>query len=319
MAFAGETADLAVAVTAAGGIGAVGVGFTPAERLREVIHAIRERVGGRSFNVNFITPFGNEDQVGVCVEERVPIVSFHWGHPPAGQLALLHEAGVSVWEQVGTPEAARIAVEDGVEVVVAQGWEAGGHNYGGLPTMVNVPTIVDAVDGAALVLAAGGITDGRQVAAALCLGADGVWVGTRMAASHEARVHPEHHRRLVETSGDDTVRSAIFGPEMPAFNPMRVQRNRVVAEWTDRLAEVPTERDGLDEVGSTVFLGQPTVMRKFNVLLPVPETTADWEEMPWLMGQGVGLIHSVEPAGVVVRRMMDEAERVLTGFSGGAA
>jgi len=136
-----------------------------------------------------------------------------------------------------------------------------------------------------------------------------------MVASREARVHPEHHRRLVEASGQDTVRSAIFGPEWPAFNPMRVQRNRVVAEWTDRLLEVPTQRDGLAAVGTTVFLGEPTVMRKFNVLLPVPETDADWEEMPWLMGQGVGLISTIEPAGDIVRRMMTDAADVLTAFS----
>jgi NAD(P)H-dependent flavin oxidoreductase YrpB (nitropropane dioxygenase family) len=315
MAFAGETADLAVAVTNAGGIGAVGVGFTPAEPLREVIREVRDRTDAQPFNVNFITFFDNAEQVRVCAEEQVPIASFHWGHPPADQLQLLHEAGVSVWEQVGSPEAARLAVDDGVEIIVAQGWEAGGHNYGGLPTMVNVPAIVDAVGDAALVLAAGGITDGRQVAAALCLGADGVWVGTRLVASREARVHPEHHRRMIEASGQDTVRSAIFGPEWPAFNPMRLQRNRVVTEWNDRLAEVPTERDGLEEVGTTAFLGKPTVMRKFNVLLPVPETTADWEEMPWLMGQGVGLINSIEPAGDIVRRMMNDAAGILAAFS----
>ncbi|MFF2122528.1 nitronate monooxygenase [Kitasatospora sp. NPDC058184] len=115
--------------------------------------------------------------------------------------------------QVGSADAAERAVDDGVEVVVAQGWEAGGHTYGGLPTIVGVPAVVDAVGDRALVLAAGGITDGRQVAAALCLGADGVWVGTRLVASREAQVHPEHHRRLVAALGEDTVRTGIFGPE----------------------------------------------------------------------------------------------------------
>jgi enoyl-[acyl-carrier protein] reductase II len=201
-------------------------------------------------------------------------------------------------------------------VVIAQGWEAGGHNYGGLPIMVNVPSIVDAVGERALVLAAGGITDGRQAAAALCLGADGVWVGTRLVASREARVHPEHHRRLVSATGEDTVRSAIFGPEWPDFNPMRLQRDRVVSEWDDLLDQVPTERDSLEQVGTTVLLGEETVMRKFNVLLPVPETEADWEEMPWLMGQGVGLIHDIQPAGEIVKEMMEQAERVLARFGG---
>jgi NAD(P)H-dependent flavin oxidoreductase YrpB (nitropropane dioxygenase family) len=314
MAFAGGTPDLAVAVTRAGGVGAVGAALTPTDRLRNVIHEIRDGVGDAPFNVNLITYFDTAEPVRVCAEERVPIVSFHWGHPPADQLKRLRDAGVSVWEQVGSADAAKVAVDDGVEVVVVQGWEAGGHNYGGLPTMVGVPAVVDAVGGHVPVLAAGGITDGRQVAAALCLGADGVWVGTRLVASAEAQVHPEHHRRLISSVGEDTVLSAIFGPEWPEFNPMRVQRDRVVAEWNDRLDQVPTERDSLEQVGTTVFQGAETVLRKFNVLPPLPETTADWEEMPWLMGQGVGLVHDIRPAGDIVREMMDQAERVLLRF-----
>ncbi|MFJ2770507.1 NAD(P)H-dependent flavin oxidoreductase [Streptomyces sp. NPDC087300] len=312
MAFAGGTADLAVAVSDAGGIGAVGAGLMPPDTLRQVIHEIRKGVGAAPFHINLISYFDTADSVRVCAEEQVPIVSFHWGHPPAEQLGRLREAGVSVWEQVGSAEAARHAVEDGVEVVVAQGWEAGGHNYGGLPTMVGVPAVVDAVGDRALVLAAGGITDGRQVAAALCLGADGVWVGTRLVASHEAQVHPEHHRRMVAALGEDTVRSGIFGPEWPEFNPMRVQRDRVVEEWNDRLDQVPADRDALEQVGTTVFQGEETVLRKFNVLPPVPVTEADWEEMPWLMGQGVGLVHDIRPAGDIVREVMEHAEQVLT-------
>lgn len=312
MAFAGGSADLAVAVSRAGGVGAVGAGLMPPDRLRQVVQEIRKSAGGAPFHVNLITYFDNSELVRVCVEEQVPIVSFHWGHPPVGQLGQLREAGISVWEQVGSVEAAERAVDGGAEVVVAQGWEAGGHNYGGLPTMVGVPAVVDAVGDRALVLAAGGITDGRQVAAALCLGADGVWVGTRLVASREAQVHPEHHRRLVAAVGEDTVRTGIFGPEWPEFNPMRVQRDRVVAEWNHRLAEVPTVRDKLEQVGTTVLQGEESVLRKFNVLPPVPTTEADWEEMPWLMGQGVGLVHDIRPAGDIVREVMDQAERVLT-------
>ncbi|MFE0173283.1 NAD(P)H-dependent flavin oxidoreductase [Streptomyces sp. NPDC059002] len=312
MAFAGGTAELATAVCEAGGIGAVGAGLMRPDELRQIIHEIRKRVGSAPFHANLITYFDNSELVRVCVEERVPIVSFHWGHPPADQLGRLRDAGISVWEQVGSADAARRAVDDGVEVVVAQGWEAGGHNYGGLPTMVAVPAVVDAVGDRALVLAAGGITDGRQVAAALCLGAAGVWVGTRLVASHEAQVHPEHHRRLIVARGEDTVLSGIFGPEWPEFNPMRVQRDRVVSQWNERQPEVPTVRDGLEPVGTTVFQGEKTVLRKFNVLPPVPATEADWEEMPWLMGQGVGLVHDIRPAGDIVREVMGQAERILT-------
>ncbi|MEV4253893.1 nitronate monooxygenase [Spirillospora sp. NPDC049652] len=311
MAFAGGTPDLAAAVTAAGGIGAVGVALLPPDELRRIIGEMRRRVGTAPFNINLISYFDTAEQVRVCAEERVPVVSFHWGHPPADQIERLRAAGVSVWEQVGSAEAAERAVAGGVEVVVAQGWEAGGHNYGGLPTMVGLPAVVDAVGDRVPVLAAGGITDGRQVAAALCLGADGVWVGTRLVASAEAQVHPEQHRRMIAARGEDTVRSSVFGPEWPGFNPMRVQRDRVVAEWDGRMDEVPSERGSLDQVGTTVVGGERVVLRKFNVLPPTPATEADWEEMPWLMGQGVGLVREVEPAGEIVRGMMEQAERVL--------
>ncbi len=321
MAFAGMTPDLAIAVTGAGGIGALGVGFTPPEVLRAHIRAIRDAVDG-PFNINFITCFDNDEQVRVCAEENVPIVSWHWGHPSSEHRAILSDAGVAYWEQVGSVDDARRAVDDGAESVVAQGLEAGGHNFQGvagmpgLPLTALLPMIVDAVEKDALVLAAGGIGDGRTAAAALALGADGVWVGTRMVATQESAVHEEHKRRIVAASGEDTVLSAIFGPEMPHFNPMRLQANRVVSEYNDRLDEVPTERDQLDVIGHTVFSGQTVEMRKFNVLLATPETEADWEEMPWLMGQGVGLVDDIAPAAAVVERMMDEARERLHMLAG---
>jgi len=127
MAFAGGTADLALGVCAGGGIGAVGVGFTPAEQLRAIIHQIGAATDA-PFNANFIACFDNDAQIRVCAEEKVPVASSHWGHPSPEHLRLLLDAGVSVWEQVGEVEAAKRAVGDGVEVIVAQGWEAGGHN-----------------------------------------------------------------------------------------------------------------------------------------------------------------------------------------------
>lgn len=164
MAFAGMTPELALAVCRGGGVGAIGVGLTPAEQLRATIQEMRKQTTA-PFNINFITFFDNEAQIRVCAEEHVPIVSFHWGHPSTEHIKLLRDAGVSIWEQIGSVDAARTALGDGIEVVVAQGWEAGGHNYGGLPTLALVPTVVDAV-APSLVLAAGGIADGRGAAAA---------------------------------------------------------------------------------------------------------------------------------------------------------
>jgi len=313
MAFAGMP-DLALAVCRGGGVGAIGVGLMHAEQLRAMIHEMRKQTTA-PFNVNLITFFDNDAQIRVCAEERVPVVSFHWGHPSTEHIKLLRDAGVSIWEQIGTVDAAKTALGDGIEVVVAQGWEAGGHNYGGLPTLALVPTIVDAV-APALVLAAGGIADGRGAAAALTLGADGVWVGSRMVATRESAVHPEHKRCIVAASGEQTVHSSIFGREWPHFNPMRVILNRVVDEWNNRLSEVPTRRDDLPEIGRTRFLGQDMVLRKFNVILATEDTVADWEEMPWLAGQGIGLIHDIPSATDAVERMMAEAGEILGRLAG---
>ncbi|HKF69250.1 MAG TPA: nitronate monooxygenase, partial [Vicinamibacterales bacterium] len=316
MAFAGLTPDLAIAVSKAGGVGAIGVGFTPPQLLREYVRAVKAATPS-PFNVNFITCFDNNAQVKVCAEEGVPIVSWHWGHPSAENRRILREAGVSYWEQVGGLDDAERAVDGGAEVVIAQGYEAGGHNYqgragqAGLPTFVLLPTLVDAVGGQAMVLGSGGISDGRGVAAALALGADAVWVGTRMVATVEASVHEEHKRRILAAKGEDTVFSSIFGPEWPHFNPMRLQRNRIVAEYNDRLAEVPMERGRLEHTGRTVLYGQSMELRKFDAFLPTPQTEADWEQMPWLMGQGVGLVNDISPAGEVVERMMSDAHTIL--------
>jgi enoyl-[acyl-carrier protein] reductase II len=96
-----------------------------------------------------------------------------------------------------------------------------------------------------------------------------------MVATTEASVHDEHKRRIVAPQGEDTVFSSIFGPEWPHFNPMRLQRNGVVAEYNHRLAAVPQERGGLDIGGKAVLYGQVMEMPKFNVILPTPETLAD--------------------------------------------
>jgi nitronate monooxygenase len=131
----------------------------------------------------------------------------------------------------------------------------------------------------------------------------------------QCAVHPEHKRRIVAATGEQTVLSSIFGPEWAQFNPMRVLRNRVVEEWNDRLGEVPTQRDNLPEIGRTRFLGQNMVMRKFNVILATDDTEADWEEMPWLAGQGIGLIHDIPSATSAVERMMAEAGDILARLS----
>jgi NAD(P)H-dependent flavin oxidoreductase YrpB (nitropropane dioxygenase family) len=304
MAFAGMTPELAIAVCEAGGLGSLGVGLMPPPMLQAAIAGIAAATP-HPFNINLITPLTQREQLDVVIAARVNVVSFHWGHPPREWIDELHAAGIKVWEQIGTPDAARSAVEDGIDLIVAQGAEAGGHAGGHLPTMALVPLVVDAVGSSTIVLAAGGIADGRGLAAALALGADGAWIGTRLVASAESSAHDGYKARLVAARAEDTVRTHIFGRETPAFNPMRVLRNRVVAEWDGSVDPLP---DPLPVVG---HFG-PDELRKFTNFVPMRDlTTGDLDEMPLLAGQGVGLIDAVEPAKVIIERLVAEATAAL--------
>ncbi|GAA3342125.1 nitronate monooxygenase family protein [Amorphoplanes nipponensis] len=310
MAFVGMTPDLAVAVSEAGALGSIGVGLMPAPAVTATIAAVRARTRG-PFHVNFITPLTADAQIDAACAAGPAGVSFHWGHPDRAWIDRLHAAGVRVLEQVGSVAAARRAAGDGVDVVVAQGLEAGGHNFATLPTFALVPLVVDAV-APALVLAAGGVADGRGLAAALMLGADGVWVGTRLVATEESAAHDGYKSRVVAADATQTERTALFGPETPDFNPMRVLRNRVVRAWGDRVAEIPADTSGRPVIGHTELGGVPLDLHEFSNLVPMRGlTTGDLEEMALPAGQGVGLVGAVEPAGAVVERMTRQARAAL--------
>jgi len=306
MAFVGMTPDLAVAVSNAGALGSLGVGLMPAPALLQTIHAIRSGTW-RPFHVNFITVFTKPDQIDAVCAAGVAAVSFHWGHPPREWIDQLHASSVRVMEQVGSVDDAKHAVDDGVDVIVAQGLEAGGHNYATLPTFAFVPLVVDAV-APALVLASGGIADGRGLAAALMLGADGAWVGTRLVATDESAAHDEYKKRVVDAGAEDTTLTSLFGPETPQFNPMRVLRNRVVRSVDDRAYP-----DGAEKIiGTFTMGGEETKLRRFSNLVPMRgATTGDFEEMPLLAGQGVGLVTSTKPAADVIAGMTAQAGKLL--------
>jgi NAD(P)H-dependent flavin oxidoreductase YrpB (nitropropane dioxygenase family) len=315
MAFVGMTPDLAVAVCEAGGLGSLGVGLLPPPAIKATIDAIRDGTG-RPFNVNFITTLTQRAQLDVACSAGVAVASFHWGHPPRAWIDDLHDAGTKVWEQVGSVDAAKRAVDDGVDLVVAQAEEAGGHNFGTLPALALLPLVVDAVRPTP-VLAAGGIADGRGLAAALMLGADGAWVGTRLVATVESAAHEEYKARLVAADTTETVRTHVFGRDLPEFNPMRVVRNRVVREWDGRVEEIDPDPGAHPVVGAFEFGGQRLDLRKFTNFVPMRgATTGDLEELPLLSGQGVGLVVAVEPAAVVIQRMVEEAAAAIQATAG---
>jgi NAD(P)H-dependent flavin oxidoreductase YrpB (nitropropane dioxygenase family) len=310
MAFAGMVPGFTIAASEAGIMGSfAGVGLMPPEVLAVMLQGVQAGTL-KPYHVNFITIYTSDAHIELCAERKVAAVSFHWGSPKPHWIRMLHAAGVKVWEQVGSISAARAAVDAGVDCIVAQGSEAGGHNYGELPTFVLVPAVRDAI-GDTLLLAAGGISDGRGLAAALALGADGAWIGTRLVATTEANIHQQYKDRLVQAQGTDTVRTRIFGKHHPEFNPIRVLRNRVVREWHERESEVPSDNAQELIVGSMDMFGAPTELRKFTNLVPTPSAQGDFDELPLLSGQGVGLIHSIAPMRVVIDEIVADAAKIL--------
>ncbi|HLJ50184.1 MAG TPA: nitronate monooxygenase [Bryobacteraceae bacterium] len=312
MAFLAQP-PLAAAVSNAGGLGMLALGGAPPVLLREAIRATRQMTIA-PFGVDFIietTPAGpltTDKHVDVCIDERVPVVVFFWNLPSQEWVNRLHDAGTKVWLQAGSVERARQAVDLGIDAIIAQGSEAGGHNQGSAALFTLLPAICDALP--VPVIAAGGIADGRGVAAALVLGAEGVWVGTRLVASVEAHAHAEYKRRVIEAGEGDIACTCIFGPEWPDGR-MRVVRNRVVADWEGRDTKTPPPPDPPEFIGTTMLGPLEYRMPKFSSILPTPETIGDFDEMCLAAGESAGLVHEIKPAGHIVAEMMAEAEAII--------
>ncbi|HZV92524.1 MAG TPA: nitronate monooxygenase [Caldimonas sp.] len=319
MAFAGMTPALPIAVSSAGAMGSLAnVGFFPPPLLEQLVGSIRAATA-KPFSINFITLYAQDAIIETAARLAPASVSFHWGRPEPRWVTQLHQAGVRVWEQVGSVEQARRAVDDGIDLVIVQGSEAGGHNYGSMPTLTLLPAVRDALGDEMPILAAGGIVDGRGLAAVLALGADGAWVGTRFVATEESDAHPQWKQRLVAADGTQTVRTHVFGRHHPAFNPMRVLRNDVVAQWHERVADIPQDNSSERVIGSMDVWGQSQQLHRFQNLAPMAGASGDFEEMPLLAGQGVGGVHEILPAGIVVERMSHDAQAILQRLAGAAA
>src|SRR5262245_36700394 len=191
--------EMVAAVSNAGGLGILQAQFCAAPLFREEIHRVRA-LTDKPFGVNLLLHLRVEDHVAVCLEERVPVLSLFWGDPTP-YVEPAHAAGVKVFHQVGSVPDAQRAAAAGVDVIIAQGVEAGGHVAGEVSTLALVPRIVDAVSSRP-VAAAGGIADGRGLVAILALGAQAAVLGTRFLASSESRAHP-HYKQMADGGGGE--------------------------------------------------------------------------------------------------------------------
>lgn len=285
-------AKLAAAVSNAGALGLIGSGSMKPELLAEQIRKAHELTEGhRPLGVNVPLLRGDaEELIHTALEAGIRIFFTSAGSPKK-YTPELKEHGCAVVHVVPGVKFARKVQEAGCDAVVAEGFEAGGHNgLDQVTTMALVPQVVDAVK--IPVIAAGGIADGRGIAAALALGAAGVQIGTRFAATVESSAHENYKRALLES--DDRATTYL----LQKIGPARMVRNA----WTDRVAEA--EAAGASEEELRELLGSKR--ERLGIF------EGDLEEGQVEAGQGSGLIHDIPTAGELVARLVDEYEHALT-------
>ncbi|MCI0453400.1 MAG: nitronate monooxygenase [Candidatus Dadabacteria bacterium] len=310
-------AELAAAVSNAGGLGIMAFSGNPPEALRQEIRRLRS-LTDRPFGVNLILHYPVEEHVTVCIEEKVPILSFFWGDP-SRFVERAHAVGIKVFHQVGSVRTAQRAVKAGVDVIIAQGVEAGGHIEGEVTTMALVPRVVDAISPIPVV-ATGGIADARGFVAALALGADGVSLGTRFLATTESNAHPIYKERVLKANEEDTVLTTLFGHGWPNA-PHRTIRTAFVEEWLGKEERGNESRSDELVIGETRIAGELVPVVRFKGYPPSKDASGDIESMNLLAGQGVGLVHDIKTASTIVRELVEGAQSItknrLNGFMGG--
>lgn len=288
---------LAEAVTAAGGLGMVGMGSTAtASSLRSQLRLLgavpRYGIG----LVDWVAR-AQPGLLDAALEARPTLLSVSFGDD-FSWVERAHSAGIAAATQVYDGETARRAADAGVDVLVARGAEGGGHGATGLATLPLLDVVLDAVS--VPVLAAGGIASGRSLAAVLAAGASGAWLGTCLAACVESLNTDGARRVLIDAAAGDTVSTRVFdiaqGLEWPSRYPSRVLRNDFVAHWAGREEALAADAGARAEVAGA-------------------DTAQDYRIAPVDAGQGVGMVRDVRPVAAVIEEMCTTAQRLLRRMS----
>eukprot|EP00039_Didymoeca_costata_P032576 m.38399 g.38399 ORF g.38399 m.38399 type:complete len:361 (+) comp9431_c0_seq2:76-1158(+) len=327
-----SNAELAAAVSNAGGLGVVGGAFLVPKDLRRIIKELKSllvhkdssfgvdlllpQVGGSARATNYDYTHGTlPELIDIIIEEKAKLFVCAVGTPPKWVVEKLHSAGILVMNMVGSARHVPKALEAGVDIICAQGSEAGGHtgvkgkctislelnSIGEVATSVLVPQCVDLCkghvsqfhNGPVYVVAAGGIYDGRGLAASLCWGAVGVWVGTRFVATFEAGASDKHKHSVLESSSEDTMRSSIF-----TGRPARVRKSNYVLDW---------EINRKDEQRKLLSQGKLPIVEDMN-------KNKDFNfgaNFPHAFGQAAGAISDLKHAKDVIIEMTRDAECIL--------
>jgi enoyl-[acyl-carrier protein] reductase II len=286
---------LVAAVSEAGGFGSFGAATMSTEQMVGEINELK-KLTSKPFGVDLLTAAGDMTaQCTAAIDNGAAVFVAGLG-VPVDIVDLCHRRGVLVVNMCGKVSHAVQAVQAGCDIVVAQGTEAGGHT-GKIATMPLVPQIVDAVGDKVPVVAAGGIFDGRGMAAALALGADGIWVGTRFIATPEARSTVGYKEKLVASAEDQTVISRAFTGK--TLRALENEYTKYFEQHPDELQRFPQQMIRSTQDGAMHLGGDDLT------------AGVDPDKECYPAGQGVGAIHELVPAGELVKRFVDEAEREL--------
>jgi len=280
------TAELAAAVANGGGLGLIAAGNAPGDWVREQIHKARA-LTTKPFGVNvmLLSPYVDE-VIRIIIEEKIPVITTGAGNP-GKYMPALKEAGVKVIPVVNSVSLAKRLEKAGVDAVIGEGMEAGGH-IGTETTMVLIPQLADALE--VPVIAAGGIADGRGMAAAFVLGAEGVQVGTRFICAEECIVHEDYKKMVLKATDRSTV---ITGQS--TGHPVRVLKNKLARRFLEAEAEgvPPAELEAM---------GAGKLAAAFH---------GDVEEGSVMAGQSAALVNRIEPAAAIIEEIVSKCRELL--------
>ena len=309
--------ELAAAVSNAGALGVIG-GTMPLDALAGRVSRTRA-LTDQPFGVNVIiaeTEPGDREyllqHIDAIAAMRVPVIAVFWGDP-SPYVDIAHRHGAKLLIQVGSVEEAETAAAAGVDAVIAQGVEAGGHVRGIVSVWKLLPEVVEAL--APLpVVASGGIGDGAGVARALEVGAQGVSLGTRFVACDETWVHPGYKQRVVDATSDDTVYNELYDLDWPDA-PHRTLKNKTWAEW-DAAGRPPRGQrpgEGTSIGMRTNVMGEREEWMRYAIGSAPPDFDGDIEYSPLWAGESCSVVNDVKPAADIVRDLVRGAEAALAG------
>ncbi|MFZ1660409.1 MAG: nitronate monooxygenase [Paracoccaceae bacterium] len=307
--------ELAAAVAEAGGFGMLGMVRESPELIGAEIDAVRARTN-RPFAVNLIPSATQaallDAELGVAIDRGVPAFCFFWDVVPEA-VTRAKRSGALVLHQVGTVDAAKAALDAGVDVLIAQGVEAGGHVHGQTGALVLVEQV--ARMSTVPVVASGGFATGASLVAAMALGAQGIHCGTAFLATEESFAHDYHKDRLIAADAADTVYTDAYVLNWPKGAPVRVIRNSMI----DSLGFQLTGYDPAHIVREQIAQQDGSPILRFSTDSPLRNTVGDLEAMALYAGQGTAFVSRKEKAADVIDRIMAEAGEALDRMTGMAA